>query len=327
MLRTRILGTGSNLPEKILTNADLEKMVDTSDEWIVTRSGIRERRVVDEDIPSSELALPAARQAIDGAGLSPEDIDAILVATVTPDMAFPSTACLLQNKLGCRQVPGFDFSAGCTGFIYGLILADSLIKTGSAKHILVVAVEELTKIVNWEDRSTCVLFGDGAGAAVVGPSENDDVGIVGKYWSGDGSVADYLKLPAGGSLMPPSQKTLDEKLHTLHMLGNETFKTAVRAMEEASVEGLKNANIDVEDLDWLIPHQANIRIIEFTAKRLKMPMDRVIITIDKYGNTSASSVPIALDEALKSGKIKHGDDVLLVAFGAGFTWGSNVIRF
>lgn len=326
-MRTKILGTGSNLPEKILTNEDLEKIVNTSDEWIKTRTGIKERRIVDKDIPSSELALPAAKRALENADLSPEDIDAIIVATVTPDMSFPSTGCLIQHKLGCGRIPAFDISAGCTGFIYGLILADSLILSGLHKHVLVIAVEELTKIINWEDRTTCVLFGDGAGAAVVGMSDDENKGIIGKHWAGDGKVADYLTLPAGGSLQPTSAETVEKNLHTINMLGNETFKTAVRAMEEASLKGLKNAGLEIDDLDWLIPHQANIRIIQFTAKRLKMPMDRVIVTLDKYGNTSASSVPIAFDEALRSGKIKPGNEVLLVAFGAGFTWGSIILRF
>jgi len=325
-LRTKILGTGSNLPEKILTNQDLERIVDTTDEWIQTRTGIKERRIVEPEVPSSELATPAARRAIEDAGLTPEDIDLIIVATITPDMSFPSTACIIQANLGCRNVPCFDISAGCTGFVYGLILADSVIKTGIAKHVLVVAVEELTKITNWEDRGTCVLFGDGAGAAVVGQSD-DDSGIIGRYWSADGKVADFLTLPAGGSLMPASHETVDKNLHKLIMAGNDTFKTAVRAMEEASIKGLEEAGIEMSDLDWLIPHQANIRIIQFTAKRLKMPMEKVVVTIDKYGNTSASSIIIALDEALKSGQIKKNDDVLLVAFGAGFTWGSAIIKF
>ena len=325
-MRTRILGTGSNLPEKVLTNFDLEKIVDTTDEWIRTRSGISERRIAEPEMPSSELALPAAKRAIEDAGLQPEDIDLIIVATVTPDMTFPSTGCLIQNKLGCRQIPAMDISAGCTGFAYGLILGDSVIKSGMAKYVLVIAVEELSKITNWEDRATCVLFGDGAGAAVIGLSE-DERGIIGKYWSADGAVADFLTMPAGGSLMPASKETVEKNLHTLHMAGNDTFKTAVRAMEEASIKGLEDAGISIDELDWLIPHQANIRIISFTAKRLKMPMEKVIVTIDKYGNTSASSVPIALDEARKTGKIKDGDTALLVAFGAGFTWGSTVIRF
>ncbi len=324
-MKTKILGTGSNVPEKVLTNQDLERIVDTSDEWIRTRTGIIERRISDENTPSSELALPAVKEALDDANLKPEDIDLIICATVTPDMIFPSTACLLQAKLGCRQIPAFDLSAGCTGFVYCMILADSMIKAGICRNVLVVAVEELTKITNWEDRGTCVLFGDGAGAAVIGPSD-DETGIIGSYWSGDGTVADFLTLPAGGSAMPASAETVEKNLHTIYMAGNDTFKTAVRAMEEASVKGMENAGIEIEDLEWLIPHQANIRIIQFTAKRLKMPMKKVVVTIDKYGNTSASSVAIAFDEALKSGKIKPGEDVLLVAFGAGFTWGSVVIR-
>ena len=324
-MRTKILGTGSNLPEKILTNEDLERIVDTSDEWIRTRTGIVERRISDPETPSSELALPAVKRAIEDANLEPKDIDAIICATVTPDMIFPSTACLLQAKLGCRKIPAFDISAGCTGFVYALILADSLIKAKTAKNVLVLAVEQLTKITNWTDRGTCVLFGDGAGAAVVGISD-DDKGIIGSYWSSDGTVADFLTLPAGGSAMPASAETVEKNLHTIYMAGNDTFKTAVRAMEEASLKGLENAGLQMEDLDWLIPHQANIRIIQFTAKRLKMPMEKVVVTIDKYGNTSASSVAIAFDEARKTGKIKAGDDVLLVAFGAGFTWGSVIIK-
>ena len=325
-MRTRILGTGSCLPEKILTNADLEKMVDTSDEWIVSRSGIRERRVASEEEAASTLALPAARMAIERAGLTPKDLDAIVVGTITPDTIFPSTACRLQNELGCRQIPSFDLSAGCTGFLYSSIVADSLIKSGAARHILVVGVELLTKITDWKDRSTCVLFGDGAGAAVLGPSEDEDRGIMGSFWSADGKFGPLLEMPAGGSAMPASEKTVKENLHTVHMLGNETFKAAVRAMEEASLGGIEDAGLDVSEIDWLVPHQANIRIIQFTAKRLGIPMDRVVITLDKYGNTSASSVPIALDEAMSSGRIKRGENVLLVAFGAGFTWGSIVFK-
>ncbi|MCD6501189.1 ketoacyl-ACP synthase III [bacterium] len=325
-MRTRILGTGSCLPEKILTNADLEKMVDTSDEWIVSRSGIRERRVASEEEAASTLDLPAARMAIERAGLTPKDLDAIVVGTITPDTIFPSTACRLQNGLGCRQIPSFDLSAGCTGFLYSTIVGDSLIKSGAARHILVVGVELLTKITDWKDRSTCVLFGDGAGAAVLGPSEDEDRGIMGSFWSADGKFGPLLEMPAGGSAMPASEKTVKENLHTVHMLGNETFKAAVRAMEEASLGGIEDAGLDVSEIDWLVPHQANIRIIQFTAKRLGIPMDRVVITLDKYGNTSASSVPIALDEAMSSGRIKRGENVLLVAFGAGFTWGSIVFK-
>ncbi|HHS51071.1 MAG TPA: ketoacyl-ACP synthase III [candidate division Zixibacteria bacterium] len=324
-MRSKILATGSNLPAKILTNADLEKLVETSDEWIVSRSGIRERRIVESADTASSLSLPAAKTALSRANLNPGDLDAIIVATITPDMAFPSTACLMQNMLGCRQIPCFDISAGCTGFVYAMKIADAMITTGQYRNILVVGVELLTKITDWTDRSTCVLFGDGAGAAILAPTD-DDTGLLGSYWSADGSFAPLLEMPAGGSRMPASEKTVKENLHTVKMLGNETFKAAVRAMEEASLEGIKSAGLEKADIDWLIPHQANIRIIEFTAKRLGISMDKVIITLEKYGNTSAASVPIALDEAMTSGKIKSGDNVLLVAFGAGFTWGSIVFK-
>ena len=326
-MRSAILGTGSYVPEKVLTNFDLEKIVDTSDEWIRTRTGIVERRMADKDTPSSELALRAAKKALQMSNLTPQDMDAILVATVTPDYMFPSTACLLQHKLGARKVMSYDFSAGCTGFIYGLIQADAMIRVGVAKYVLVVAVEELTKITNWTDRSTCVLFGDGAGAAVVGPAKDDDHGILSTYAAADGSLGDLLILPAGGSAMPASEETVKKNLHTLQMAGNEVFKHAVRQMEEAAIKGLELAGIDMKDLDWLVPHQANIRIIDFLARRLNLPMDRVVVTIDKYGNTSASSIPIALDEAVRDGRIKPDQTVLMVAFGAGFTWGSVLVRW
>ena len=326
-MKTKILGTGSNLPDRVLTNADLEKIVDTTDEWIVSRSGIRERRIASSDDSASTLTMPAIERALERAHLSPQDIDAIIIGTITPDMFFPSTACILQKKLGCRRIPCFDLSAGCTGFVYSLVIADSLIRTKGFKNVLVVGVEVLSKITNWDDRGTCVLFGDGAGAAILGRTEDDDPsGLMGSFLSADGTFAKLLEMPAGGSRLPASEKTVKENLHTIKMLGNETFKAAVRAMEEASLEGLKSAGLEISELDWLIPHQANIRIIEFTAKRLKMPMDKVVITLDKYGNTSASSVPIALDEAFSSGRIKPGQTVLLVAFGAGFTWGSVVFR-
>ena len=326
-MRSAILGTGSYVPDKVLTNFDLEKMVDTSDEWIRTRTGIVERRIADENTPSSELALRAAKKALEMAQLSPADLDAILVATVTPDYIFPSTACILQHKLGARRVMAYDFSAGCTGFIYGLIQADSLIKSGFAKYVLVVAVEELSKITDWKDRSTCVLFGDGAGAAVVGPAKDDEHGILSMYAASDGSLGELLILPGGGSAHPTSEETVKQNLHVLKMAGNEVFKHAVRQMEEAALKALELANLDMKELDWLVPHQANIRIIDFVARRLNLPMEQVVVTIDKYGNTSASSIPIALDEAVRDGKIKPDQNVLMVAFGAGFTWGSILMRW
>ncbi len=326
-MRSAILGTGSFVPDKVLTNFDLEKIVDTSDEWIRTRTGIVERRISDENTPSSELALPAARKALEMANLSPSDIDVIMVATVTPDYLFPSTACILQHKLGLRKIMAYDFSAGCTGFIYGLIQADAMIRAGVAKYVLVVAVEELSKITNWTDRSTCVLFGDGAGAAVVGPAKDDEHGILSTYAASDGSLGELLILPAGGSAMPASEETVKKNLHTLHMAGNEVFKHAVRQMEEAALKALELSGVPMEKLDWLVPHQANIRIIDFVARRLNLPMERVVVTIDKYGNTSASSIPIALDEAVRDGRIKPGQYVVMVAFGAGFTWGSVLVRW
>ncbi len=325
-MTSKILGTGSYVPEKVLTNADLEKIVDTSDEWITTRTGIKERRVSEADVPSSELALKAAQKALEMAQIPPQKLDLILVATVTPDHMFPSTACLLQHKLGARKVMAYDLSAGCTGFIYGVIQADKFIRSGAAKYVLVVGVEELTKITNWTDRSTCVLFGDGAGAVIMGPS-NDNAGIMATYAASDGSLKELLYQPAGGSAMPASKETVEKNLHTVVMLGNEVFKHAVRSMEEAALKGLELAGLSLDELDWLVPHQANIRIIDFLARRLKLPMERVVVTIDKYGNTSAASIPISLDEAVRDGRIKPGDNVLMVAFGAGFTWGSVVMRW
>ena len=327
-MRTKILGTGSFVPEKVLTNFDLEKIVDTSDEWIRTRTGIIERRIADENTPSSELALKASERALDMAKISPDQLDLIIVGTVTPDYMFPSTACILQDKLGARKIMAYDQSAGCTGFIYAIRQADAFIRSGMAKYALAVGVEELTKITNWTDRSTCVLFGDGAGAAVLGPvDDEDESGILSTYAAADGSLGDLLIQQAGGSAMPASHESVDKNLHTIYMNGNEVFKHAVRSMEEAALKGLELSGIPMEKLNWLVPHQANIRIIDFLARRLKLPMEQVVVTIDKYGNTSASSIPIALDEAVRDGRIKEGDYVLLVAFGAGFTWGSAMIRW
>ncbi|MBN1754688.1 ketoacyl-ACP synthase III [bacterium] len=326
MVRSKILGVGMGIPERVLTNFDLEKMVDTSDEWIVQRTGIRERRISDTQTASSDLATVASLQAIESAGLTPQDIDLILVGTVTPDTLFPSTACLLQHKLGARQVPAYDFSAGCTGFIYGLVMAESFLNYGSYQHILVVGVESLSKITDWEDRSTCVLFGDAAGAVVVGKSE-DASGILSTYLGADGSLGNLLYIPAGGSRLPATQRTLDQRQHYLKMEGNEVFKAAVNAMKMSAMQALKKAKMSKEDVDWLIPHQANIRIIDFLAKMLKLPREKVIVTIDKLGNTSAASIPTALAMAVQDGRIKPGHNVLMVAFGAGFTWGSVLVRW
>ena len=323
-MRSKILGTGSKLPEGMLSNADLEKIIDTSDEWIKTRSGVSYRRLSDKNTPTSELAYEASKKALEMAGIDAEEIDAILVGTVTPDHAFPSTACILQHKLGARKVLAYDFSAGCTGFIYGLKQADAMIRSGYARYVLIVGVEELTKILNWTDRGTCFLFGDGAGAAVVGPSD-DNSGIKAIYTASDGSLGYLLYQPAGGTVKPASLKTAANLEHTIVMYGNEVFKHAVRQMEEAALKGLELSGLSMDELDWLIPHQANIRIIDFLARRLKLPMEKVVVTIDKYGNTSAASIPISFDEAVRDGRIKSGQNVLMVAFGAGFTWGSAMV--
>ncbi|MCD6123609.1 ketoacyl-ACP synthase III [bacterium] len=323
-MRSKILGTGSKLPEGMLSNADLEKIIDTSDEWIKTRSGVSYRRLSDKNTPTSELAYEASKRALEMAGIDAEELDAILVGTVTPDHAFPSTACILQHKLGARKVLAYDFSAGCTGFIYGLKQADAMIRSGYARYVLIVGVEELTKILNWTDRGTCFLFGDGAGAAVVGPSD-DNSGIKAIYTASDGSLGYLLYQPAGGTVKPASLKTAANLEHTIVMYGNEVFKHAVRQMEEAALKGLELSGLSMDELDWLIPHQANIRIIDFLARRLKLPMEKVVVTIDKYGNTSAASIPISLDEAVRDGRIKSGQNVLMVAFGAGFTWGSVMV--
>lgn len=322
-----ITGTGSSVPERILTNADLEKMVETSDEWITTRSGIKERRIADDGTAASDLALKASEQAMEEAKVKPEDIDLILIGTVTPDFPFPSTACILQDRLKAKNAAVLDIAAACSGFIYGLSIAQAYIQSGKYKTILVVGVEILSKITNWTDRNTCVLFGDGAGAAIVQRTNDNNRGILATYISGDGSLANLLHIPVGGSRTPLTKENIDKRDHYLKMEGNEVFKSAVRSMGDASLRVLKEAKISPEQVNLLIPHQANIRIIEATAKRLKLPREKVYVNIDKYGNTSSASIPIALEEARKSGRIKPDDITVLVAFGAGFTWGSAVIRW
>lgn len=321
-----IIGTGSAAPERVLTNLDLEKMVDTSDEWIRTRTGIRERRVADENTATSDLAAQAARRALEDTNLGIADLDMIMVATVTPDTNFPSTACLVQDKIGAKRAAVLDIGAACSGFIYGLSLARSLIDMGEYGTILVIGAETLTKITDWQDRNTCVLFGDGAGAAILQAGDKNR-GILATHLGGDGSLGSLLILPAGGSRLPASHQTVDEKLHYIKMAGNEVFKSAVRAMGDSAVSVLEKVSLSSQDVDLLITHQANLRIIQATAKRIHLPMERVYVNLDRYGNTSAASIPIALDEARRRGLIKEGDTSLLVAFGAGFTWGSAVIRW
>ena len=330
MKKIGILGLGYNFPKTILTNADLEKIVDTSDEWITQRTGIKERHIVgDEKLANSDMILPAAEKAIAESGIDKNDIDAIIVGTVTPDYFFPSTAAILQQKLGIKHAMVFDFSAGCTGFLYGLDIARGLLATGHYKHILMVGSEQLTKITNWEDRNTCVLFGDGSGATVIAEIE-DEKGheIIDVMNDGDGNLGDLLIMRGGGSVNPISHEMIDQKLHYVNMdKGREVFKHAILNMTKISENLLKKHNIKTEQIDWLIPHQANIRIMEKVAERLHISKSKVIITIDRYGNTSAGSIPMALGTYVDEKKVKEGQLLLLTAFGAGFTWGSAIIKW
>lgn len=321
-----IIGIGSYVPEKILTNKDLEAMVETSDEWIVDRTGIKERRIADAETATSDLAYQAALKALEDAKLKAEELDLIIVATATPDMSFPSTACLVQSRLGAVKAAAFDLTAGCSGFVYGLVVATQFVKSGTYGKVLVIGAETLSKILDWTDRNTCVLFGDGAGAAVIGEVEKG-YGILGVDLGADGAGGELLKLPAGGSRLPASEQTVAQRLHYVHMNGNEVFKFAVKVMGEAAAKALDHAGLSQADIDCLIPHQANIRIIQSAAKRLKVPMEKVMLNVDKYGNTSAASIPIALNEAVKNGKVKNGDVVVVVGFGAGLTWASCVLKW
>lgn len=319
----RIAGTGSYLPEKVLTNDDLAKMVDTSDEWIVTRTGIRERHIAAEGETTCDLAYHAAMRAMEAAGVSAADLDMIVVGTTTPDLIFPSTACLLQNRIGANGVAAFDVNAACSGFVYALAVADKFIISGAAKTVLVVGAETLTRMVDWTERTSCVLFGDGAGAVVL--KADTETGILSTHLHADGSKKDLLWNPVGVSTgFKENEKNAGSRIN---MKGNDVFKYAVKALDAVVDETLAANNLDKHDLDWLIPHQANLRIIEATAKRLDMPMDRVVVTVDKHGNTSSGSVPLALDAGIRSGKIQRGQLLLLEAFGGGFTWGSALLRY
>lgn len=320
---SRIAGTGSYLPEKVLTNADLTQFVETSDEWIVARTGIRERHVAAEGETTSDLGYHAAVRAMEAAGVTAAEIDLIIMGTTTPDLIFPSSACLMQHKLGANGCPAFDVNAACSGFIYALTIADKFIRTGAAKTALVVGSETLTRMLDWNDRGTCVLFGDGAGAVVL--KADTETGILSTHMHADGGKKELLWNPVGVS----AGFKMDEPNAGVRVLmtGNEVFKHAVKALDSVVEEALQANGMDRHDLDWLVPHQANLRIIEATAKRLDMPMERVIVTVDRHGNTSSGSVPLALDEAVRSGKIQRGQLVLLEAFGGGFTWGSALLRY
>jgi len=322
-IHARIAGTGSYLPEKVLTNADLARTVDTSDDWIVARTGIRERHVAAEGETTSDLAYHASILAMEAAGITAADIDLIVLGTTTPDLIFPSSACLLQHKLGANGCPAFDVNAACSGFIYALTIADKFIRSGAAKTALVVGSETLTRMLDWSDRGTCVLFGDGAGAVVL--KADAETGILSTHMHADGGKKELLWNPVGVSAgFKPEEHNAGVRVL---MTGNEVFKHAVKALDSVVDEALEANGLDRHDLDWLVPHQANLRIIEATAKRLDMPMERVIVTVDRHGNTSSGSVPLALDEAVRAGKIQRGQLVLLEAFGGGFTWGSALLRY
>ena len=324
-IKVGILGLGAYLPERVLTNKELEKMVDTTDEWIVTRTGIKERRIARPDEATSDMATEAAKRALADAKLSAQDIDLIIVGTITPDMFFPATACLVQQKIGARQVPAFDISVACSGFIYGLAIADRFIASGTYKHALVIAAEKLSAITDWSDRSTCVLFGDGAGAAVLGPV--DKGGILSVSLGANGNEGDLIKLPAGGSRIPATKKSIDDKLHFIKMNGTELFKHAVKIMADAALGATQALGLTADDIKLVIPHQANIRILNAVAKRMGLTPDKIYLNIEKYGNMSAASTAVALVEAVKEGRIKRGDKIMLDAFGGGLTWGAMVIEW
>ncbi|WP_244969230.1 beta-ketoacyl-ACP synthase III [Tissierella praeacuta] len=321
-----ISGVGSYVPEKVVTNNDLSKIVETSDEWIIERTGIHERRIASDNMATSDMATIAAKNALEDANIKSKDIDLIIVATVTSDHAFPSTACIIQKNIGAVNAAAFDINVGCSGFVYGLSIGESFIKSGMYKKVLVIGAETLSKIVDWGDRNICVLFGDGAGACVLEKCE-EGFGILSIELGSDGNNGEVLTQPAGGSRIPASIDTIESKLHFIKMDGKEVFKFAVRVMEKTSINTLKKANLELNDLDFLIPHQANMRIIDAAAKKLKLEKDKICVNLNKYGNMSSASIPVALNEAVKDNRIKKGDNILLVAFGAGLTWASMVIRW
>ena len=322
MTYSKITGTGRYLPEKVLTNFDLEKMVDTTDEWIRTRTGVERRHCVAPDQTTSDMCVEAAKVAMEAAGKRPEDIDMVIIGTTSPDLIFPNAATLVQHRLGIPACPCIGMEAACTGFIYGLTTADKYIKCGEAKCILVIGAECITKLVDWKDRNTCVLFGDGAGAVIVEPS--DEPGIIGTHIGADGQYKELLYYPVGASKNLEKAGT-DEA--AIMMSGRDVFKVAVSKLGDVAAQALEAAGVDKSELDWLIPHQANIRIIQATAKRLDLPMEKVILTVQDHGNTSAASVPMALDVGVRDGRVKPGQLVLMEAFGGGFTWGSVLMRF
>ncbi|HTP42444.1 MAG TPA: beta-ketoacyl-ACP synthase III [Nitrospiria bacterium] len=326
MIRSRVTGTGAYLPDRRLTNQELERMVETSDRWIVERTGIRERRIAAPEEATSDLAAAAGRQALTASGVAASSVELIIVATATPDMLFPSTACLVQERLGAKQAFAFDLSAACTGFLYALAVADQYIRTGTYRTVLVIGAEVLSRMIDWTDRTTCILFGDGAGAVVV-QADRGARGVLSTHLHSDGSLWDLIHIPGGGSRRPPSAETLADRMNFVKMKGSETFRVAVRALEEVAREALAANQLSPEQVSWIIPHQANLRILQAVAERLKVPADKVVINVDRYGNTSAASIPIALDEVVRAGRVRSDDLLLLEAFGAGLTWGAAVVRW
>jgi len=326
MRSSTIVGIGRYIPRRVVTNAELEQLVDTTDEWIVSRTGIRERRIAEPDEASSDLAYEASKEALADAGVTAEEIDLVIVGTATPDMLFPATACILQDRLGAKHAGAFDVSAACTSWAYAAAVAHGYVSSGQANTVLVVGAETLSKIINWKDRNTSVLFGDSAGAVVMKPCEPGK-GFLSFHLGSDGSGGPFIALPAGGSRLPASYETVEREQHYLTMNGREVFKFAVRCIPRAIEEAVKRAGIAIEDVDWFIPHQANIRIIDAAAERLRQPREKFFVNVERYGNTSAASVPVALYEAVRSGQIKEGDVVVMVAFGGGLTWASCAIRW
>lgn len=321
-----IAGTGRHLPERVMTNADMEAIVDTSDEWIRTRTGIRERRIAADDVSAADLGAAAARRALDDAGVAAADVDMILVSTATPARLLPSTACDIQALIGATGAAAYDFATACSGFLYGISMAEAHIAARQAETVLVICTEKMSSILDWSDRTTCVLFGDGAGAAVVRRSDGGKRGILSSFMKADGTLAELLYRPAGGSHLPMNASVLDEGSHFVKMAGPEVFKSAVRSMCEAAEVALQRAGVTGDDIDLLVPHQANMRIIEATARYAHIPMEKVFVNVDRYGNMSSASLPVALDEARRGGEIGEGGLALMVAFGAGLTWAANVVR-
>ncbi|VAX26762.1 3-oxoacyl-[acyl-carrier-protein] synthase, KASIII [hydrothermal vent metagenome] len=325
-MQVQILGNGAYAPKTILTNHDLEKKIDTSNEWIVARTGIRERHIAAKDEATSDLAVHAARKALEQAGVAPMDVDLVIVATSMPDMFFPSTACIVQEKLGAKNAAAFDLSAACSGFIYALSVGEQYVRSETYRHVLVIGAEVMSRLTNWQDRGTCVLFGDGAGAVLLGPA-NEGRGILSVHLHTDGALWDLICVPGGAGAIPPSEKVLVECLNTIHMKGSETFKIAVRNLENVALEALHANDMSISDVDWLVPHQANIRILKAVAARLKISKEKMVVNLDRYGNTSAASIPLAFDEAVNDGRIKRGDSILFLAFGGGLTWGAAVVNY